>query len=449
MPWDECRLVVARLARPASAWGYPAEALPLETRVLGRENIAYNSPQFSPDSQWLAFASDESGWRSLWVTQVGAEDLRGAAERLDLGPGEIGGPDWVPGQAKLRWAADGRALYAIRRHQSKGHLMRAAWPDKTVSEIETGWPWLTDLNLAGETLVMLAERPTHPTVVLTVDARTGQATPRATSAVGITGAADVVEPRIITWPTGAGVDASGVFYPAQGVEGPRPLIVLVHGGPTSERGLAWEPEAQYFATRGWHVVLVNHRGGSGFGRAFQDMLNGQWGVVDVEDARGAAEHLVAAGLADARRLVITGGSAGGYTTLMALTQAPDFWAAGVSRAGIGLMYDIVAASHRFEKYYEWSLMGPLPEMGALWKERSPLTHARKVKAPVLLFHGRQDNVVGVQQSIDFVEAVRRQGGVAELVIYEEEGHSFAREENRRDQIEKTERFLDKYVLSQQ
>jgi dipeptidyl aminopeptidase/acylaminoacyl peptidase len=113
------------------------------------------------------------------------------------------------------------------------------------------------------------------------------------------------------------------------------------------------------------------------------------------------------------------------------------------------MYDIVAASHRFEKYYEWSLMGPLPEMGALWKERSPLTHARKVKAPVLLFHGRQDNVVGVQQSIDFVEAVRRQGGVAELVIYEEEGHSFAREENRRDQIEKTERFLDKYVLSQQ
>jgi dipeptidyl aminopeptidase/acylaminoacyl peptidase len=272
---------------------------------------------------------------------------------------------------------------------------------------------------------------------------------RATSAVGITGAGDVVAPRIISWATEAGVDASGVLYPAQGAEGPRPLMVLVHGGPTSERGLAWEPEAQYFATRGWHVVLVNHRGGSGFGRAFQDLLNGQWGVVDVEDARGAAEHLVAAGLADPRRLVITGGSAGGYTTLMALTQDPDFWAAGVSRAGIGHMYDIVAASHRYEKHYEWTLIGPLPETGPLWKERSPLTHARRVKAPVLLFHGRKDNVVGVQQSIDFAEAVRRQGGVAELVIYDEEGHSFTREATRRDQIEQTERFLDKYVLSQQ
>jgi dipeptidyl aminopeptidase/acylaminoacyl peptidase len=135
--------------------------------------------------------------------------------------------------------------------------------------------------------------------------------------------------------------------------------------------------------------------------------------------------------------------------MMALTQDPDFWAAGVARAGIGRMYDIVAASHRYEKYYEWTLMGPLPETGALWKERSPLTHVRQVKAPVLLFHGRKDNVVGVQQSIDFAEAVRRQGGVAELVIYEDEGHSFTREATRRDQIEKVEAFLDKYVLSQQ
>jgi dipeptidyl aminopeptidase/acylaminoacyl peptidase len=349
----------------------------------------------------------------------------------------------------MRWAADGRALYAIRRHQSRGHLMRAVWPEKTVAEIETGWSWLTDLNLGGETLAVLAERPTHPMVVLTVDTRSGQATPRATSAVGIMGPADLVEPRIITWPAGAGLDASGVFYPAQAADGPRPLMVLVHGGPTSERGLAWEPQAQYFATRGWHVVLLNHRGGSGFGRVFQDQLTGQWGVVDVADARGAAEHLVAAGQADPQRLVITGTSAGGYTTLMALAQDPDFWAAGVSSAGIGLMYDIVAVSHRFEKYYEWTLMGPLPETGALWKERSPLTHVRKVKAPVLLFHGRKDNVVGVQQSIDFAEAVRRRGGVAELVLYDDEGHTFAREATRRDQIEQMERFLDKYVLSQQ
>jgi dipeptidyl aminopeptidase/acylaminoacyl peptidase len=452
MPWDESRIVVAAMPKPAAEWSQPAEALPPETRRLSKSGVSFSSPQFSPNSQYLAYCSDESGWRSLWVTPIGASDLQAAAERLDLGPGEVGGPDWVPGQAKLRWAADGRALYAIRRHQSRGHLIRVSWPDKAVTEIETGWTWLTDLNLCGERLALLAERPTHPMVVLTVDTRTGQIAPRATSAVGLTGPDDVVEASLVAWPAESGVAVSGVFYHAQpgpGREGPRPLLVVVHGGPTSERGLGWEAQAQYFATRGWHVVLVNHRGGSGFGRAFQDLLNGQWGVVDVQDARGAAEHLVAAGLADPTRLVITGASAGGYTTLMALTQAPDFWAAGVSSAGIGQMYDIVAASHRFEVHYEWTLIGPLPEAGPLWKERSPLTHVRQVRAPVLLFHGRKDNVVAAQQSIEFAEAVKRQGGVAELVLYDEEGHVFAREATRRDQIERMERFLDKYVLCRQ
>jgi len=176
------------------------------------------------------------------------------------------------------------------------------------------------------------------------------------------------------------------------------------------------------------------------------MLNGQWGVVDVEDARTGAEHLINAGLADPQRLVIMGGSAGGYTTLMALTQQPDFWAAGVSLFGVGDLYELKQGTHRFEVNYEQTLIGRLPEAGPLWKQRSPLTHVKNVRAPVLLFHGKDDKAVPHQQSVDFAEAVRRSGGVAELVSYEGEGHGFVNEATRRDMIEKTERFLDKYVI---
>jgi dipeptidyl aminopeptidase/acylaminoacyl peptidase len=223
----------------------------------------------------------------------------------------------------------------------------------------------------------------------------------------------------------------------------------MHGGPTSQVPLTWMPQAQYFATRGWHYLIVNHRGGTGFGRAYQDLLRGRWGVVDLEDARTGAEHVLQNRGADPKRVAITGGSAGGYATLWALTQQPDFWAAGVALFPLAQIYDAVMGSHRFERHYEESLIGRLPEAGALWRERSPITHVEKVRAPVLLFHGTADKAVPYQQSVDFEEAVRRRGGVAELVSYEGEGHGFARESNRRDMMERMEQFLDKYVLSSQ
>jgi dipeptidyl aminopeptidase/acylaminoacyl peptidase len=448
MPWDEARLVTARLARPTGESELPAHLLPLTTSTVARPGTAYASPQFSPDGRWLAYTSDETGWRSLWVADAGADDLRASAVRVDTGPGEIGGPDWVANQIKMRWSEDSRSLWALRRHQSRTHLLRVDWPAQTVSEIETGWTWLADLNVGAGQAVFIGARPTQPETIVTLDLASGAQQPRATSAVGLTPAAELIEPRVINWATANGLETWGIFYEAAG-DGPRPLIVHVHGGPTSERPLTWEPQAQYFATRGWHYLELNHRGGTGFGRAYQDMLTGQWGVVDIEDARSGAEHLVQTGLADRQRLVITGSSAGGYSTLMALTQQPDFWTAGVSFAGIAAFYDLKQGSHRFEVNYEDKLLGRLPEAAATWVQRSPLTHAAKVRAPVLLFHGGQDKAVPTKQSVDYAEAVRRGGGVAELVIYEEEGHSFTREHNRRDMYIRMEQFLEKYVVNLQ
>jgi dipeptidyl aminopeptidase/acylaminoacyl peptidase len=354
----------------------------------------------------------------------------------------------VPGDVKLRWAEDGQAIFAIRRHQSRGQLLRLSWPASTVAEIETGCTWLTGLAVEAGRLAFIGGRPREPEGVFTVDLATGVVTPRATDAVGVTDPETLIEPQVISWPTAGGETAWGLFYPAPAA-GPQPLIVAVHGGPTSERGLTWNAQAQYFATRGWHYLEVNHRGGTGFGRAYQNRLDGQWGVVDVEDARSGAEHLIAAGLADAGRLAITGHSAGGYTTMMALTADPEFWTAGIALSGISHMYDAVHGAHRFEVKYEDAIIGPLPAAGRLWMERSPLAHADQVRRPILLFHGRRDKAVPTQQSIDFAEAVRRRGGTAELVIFEDEGHSFYREANLRAIYETMERFLDKYVLCQQ
>ncbi len=448
MPWDEARLVIARLARPSGGSDLPAQMLPLMTTTIARPGVAYASPQFSPDGLWFTYTSDETGWRSLWVADTGVDDLAASAVRVDTGPGEIGGPDWVPNLIKMRWSSDSRSLYALRRHASRTHLLRATWPEQLVSEIATGWTFLSDLSVRDGRLLFIGARPTQPDTLVTLDTATGEQSARATSAVGLTNPAELIEPRVIQWKTVGDLEAWGIFYEAAG-PGPRPLIVHIHGGPTSERPLTWEPQAQYFATRGWHYLELNHRGGTGFGRAYQDMLVGQWGVVDVEDARSGAEHLVQAGLADPQRLVVTGSSAGGYTTLMALTQQPDFWTAGVSIAGVAEFYDLKQGSHRFEANYEASLLGPLPEAGALWLARSPLTHAGRVRAPVLLFHGGQDKVALTRQSAAFAEAVRRNGGVAELVIYEDEGHSFTRDQNRRDMYIKIEQFLEKYAINLQ
>jgi len=448
MPWDECRVVVARLARPIGECGLAALALPLSTRVLARPHVAYASPQFSPDGQYLAYTSDESGWRSLWVAALDDGDLREHARCLDTGPGEIGGPDWRPSEIKLRWADDSRAIYAIRRHESRGSLVRVAWPEGTSTALDTGYTWLGSLNAGHGRLTFIAGRSRQPDGVMTFDPDTRLTTQWATDAVGVTDASTLVEPEVFSWPTAGGGVSWGLLYrtPASGV---RPLIVSVHGGPTSERGLEWDAQAQYFVSRGWHYLEVNHRGGTGFGRAYQDLLNGQWGIVDVQDAHSGAERLVAQGLADPQRLVITGHSAGGYTTMMALATDPDFWTAGVALSGISHMYDSTIGCHRFEVNYNNSMVGPLPATAARWMERSPLVHVKNVCKPILLFHGAKDKAVPTRQSIDFAEAVRRNGGTAELVIFEDEGHSYVREANLRTVYETMERFLDKYVVNLQ
>jgi dipeptidyl aminopeptidase/acylaminoacyl peptidase len=452
MPWDQSRIRIVRFARAIPACTTLFEVAPLTpVATIAKENASYAAPQWSPDGSRFSFQSDASGWRSLWI---GDADGRGAA-RVDTGEGEIGLADWLPGRAGFRWSDDGKAIYAVRSRRSQDSLLRIDPSAGKVEEIQSGYTDIQGLQVRGHSLAYSATSYSTPAVIVTRradGARPGGEVVRASAAVGLVDAASLAKPEVISWETAGGARSWGIYVPPAGPDAartPRPLIVFVHGGPTSQVPLSWQAQAQYFATRGWHYLMVNHRGGTGYGRAYQDQLRGGWGVVDLEDARSGAEHVLKSHGADRSRVAITGGSAGGYSTLWALTQQPDFWTAGIALFPLAHIYDAVVGAHRFERHYEEGLFGRLPEAGPLWQERSPITHVDRVRAPLLLFHGTEDKAVPCQQSVDFAEAMRRRGATVELVTYEGEGHGFAKEANRRDMIERMERFLDKYVLTLQ
>lgn len=448
MPWDESRIAIASFASATPGADSAARLLPVTVRTIAQPDVAHGAPLFSPDGSTLAFISDASGWHSLHV----ADPDGGSIHRLDTGEGEIGEPDWVPGRYPYRWSPDGRSIVAVRNRGGWASLLRISWPAGVVRDLPTGSTWIESLDVGpGGHLLFLASGPQTPTSLVTMDGDGDSPVPRATGAIGLVDSASLAPAEPVSWQTEGAAPCHGLLVRAIGpkASGPPPLLVMIHGGPTSLAVAAWSPFVQYFATRGWSCLLPNHRGSTGHGRAYQDLLRGQWGVVDVEDARTGARHLVELGAADPDRLVIHGGSAGGYTTLMALARDPDFWAAGVSLFGIADLYGLKSGSHRFELNYEEALLGKLPGAGPLWKERSPLTHAGNVRSPLLLFHGTEDKAVPHQQSVDFAAAIRARGGIAELISYQGEGHGFGREANRRDMLEKMERFLDRYVIARQ
>ena len=202
-----------------------------------------------------------------------------------------------------------------------------------------------------------------------------------------------------------------------------PLLVMSHGGPTSAADRALNLRTRYYTSRGWAVVDVNYGGSTGFGRAYRERLNGRWGIVDVEDCVAAVDHLVAAGRVDPNRVAIRGGSAGGYTTLAALTFTNRF-RAGASHYGIGDLEQLARDTHKFESRYTDSLVGPYPEARDLYVARSPIHHVDRLACPVIFFQGLEDKIVPPNQSEAMVHALRRKGIAVAYLAFEGEQHGF-------------------------
>jgi dipeptidyl aminopeptidase/acylaminoacyl peptidase len=224
------------------------------------------------------------------------------------------------------------------------------------------------------------------------------------------------------------------------------MIVYVHGGPTDQTRADWNPRIAFWVSRGWAVLAVNYRGSSGYGRAYREALDGQWGVHDVSDVAAGIRHAGREGWCDPNRVVLLGGSAGGFTVLLVCARHGDLVAAGVSLFGVADLFALAETTHRFESRYLDSLVGALPRHARRYRERSPVAHASSISVPMLVLQGRDDKVVPLAQSDAMVAAMRSAGAEVEYEVYDGEGHGFRRLANIADEYERTERFLNRHVL---
>jgi dipeptidyl aminopeptidase/acylaminoacyl peptidase len=255
-----------------------------------------------------------------------------------------------------------------------------------------------------------------------------------------------VEPRPVTWAADDGATVHGLLFAPPDVTAP-PLLVHLHGGPTDQSRVEWSPRLQYWVARGWAVLAPNPRGSTGYGRDYAQALRGGWGDRDVADVLAGIRAAVAAGGADGARIALVGGSAGGYAALLAAVRAPDVVQAVVASYPVTDLAALAADTHRFERHYNDSLVGPVPGAAAIWRDRSPITHAAALRVPTLVLQGDTDPVVPLAQSVAFVDAVSAAGGDVDLHVYAGEGHVWKRSATIADALSRTDDFLTRKVLS--
>jgi len=278
-------------------------------------------------------------------------------------------------------------------------------------------------------VVVLAGSPTIASEIARIDLATGEREVLERSIAELPPLGYLSVPESISYPSANGRTAYAFFYPptSQDVRAPEgekpPLIVISHGGPTGMAASTLSLKTQFWTSRGFGVLDVNYGGSTGFGRAFRDALKGQWGIVDVEDCIAGARHLVAQGLADRERLIIRGSSAGGLTTLCALTFH-DVFKLGASYYGVSDLKGLDDDSHKFESHYNEYLIAPKAQAEAVYAERSPINHTGRLSRPMIFFQGLDDKVVPPQQSEAMVNALRQRGIPVEYIALEGEGHGF-------------------------
>jgi len=398
----------------------------------GEESIF--QPAWSPAGD-LHFVSDRTGWWNLY------RERDGEVQALHPAEAEFGWPQWQFGMSTYGFLADGR-IACIWERDGVQHV--ALLDPESGELIDLDVPQTAirpSLDVEGDRVAFVGGGPSIPDqiVVLDVTARSIDVL-RSSSSVEIDEGYLSV-PRQIEFPTEGGVTAFAHFYPprnrdAAGPDGERPpLIVMSHGGPTSEATPAFSLDMQFWTSRGFAVVDVNYGGSTGFGRAFRQRLNGNWGIVDTADCIAAARWLAEQGEVDGGRLLITGGSAGGYTTLCALTMHDGF-AAGTSYFGLADLESFVTGgTHKFESRYLFTLVGPYPEEAERYRARSPINFTDGISCPMLLLQGADDRVVPPAQAEIMVEALRRKSMPYAYIVFEGEQHGFRKAESNQRALE--------------
>lgn len=419
MPWDGTELWIAEL----DGIGLPGAP----RRIAGGPSESVFQPEWDAEGA-LYFVSDQSGFWNLYRWD-GARITPLCPRRADFGA-----PQWMFGMSTYCPLPDGDLLCSL----TESGLWRLGRRSHTTGDLrllELPYTEYASLRAAPGGAALLAASPEQPTTLMYFDIQTEQLCPlRQFGATPTRGDAALngsrfSEPQAVEYPTSGGVRAHALYYPPThpDFEGPTderpPLLVRVHGGPTSQASTALNLRTQYWTSRGFALLEVNYRGSSGYGREYRDALRGQWGLADVDDCIAGARFLAERGLADPERMCISGGSAGGYTSLAALTFH-DVFAAGAIYYGVSDLSALARDTHKFESHYLEGLVGPWPDMRSRYEERSPLLHLDRLKKPVAFFHGLQDKVTPPNQATAIVEALVRRGVPVAFLPFPDEGHGF-------------------------
>lgn len=418
MPWDGTELWLADL----DGDGAPVNA----RQIAGGPRESIFQPEWSPDGV-LYFVSDRTGWWNLYRWRDGE------AEALRPMEAEFGEPQWTFGQRTYAFISPLRIICAYAKDGAE-HLALLDTDSGDWREVASPYTAIGGVCADERQVVFHAGAPDRFAAIVRLDLASGAFTvlKQASDLPLDPGYISVAQP--IAFPTEGGQTAYGFFYPPRNrdfaaPEGERPpLLVMSHGGPTGATSSALSLKIQFWTSRGIAVLDVNYGGSTGYGRAYRERLNGQWGIVDVDDCVNGARYLAQQGLVDGARLMITGGSAGGYTTLCALTFR-DVFKAGTSYYGVSDAEALARDTHKFESRYLDNLIGPYPERRDLYIQRSPVHFADRINAPLILLQGLEDVIVPPSQSEAMFAAVRAKGLPAAYVAFEGEQHGFRKAEN--------------------
>ena len=412
MAWDSSTVWTASLADPSDA-----------TAVYSRDGVSAQHPLWVADDT-LAFTTDEHGY---WNWRIDG----GPQWRVDR---DCDGPTWVlnPPAAAV---VDDRYLVSVDYVDGCGHLAR--WDTHTgeVSHLLKGTTDIESVSSSHGEVYVVAQWADRPATLTAIESDGV----RAQLAGSSDGHEDGAVAPVSHWTEGpAGPVQAWLYLPDSPTP---PLIVFTHGGPTAMATASFDPGIQFWVSRGFAVVDVNYSGSTGFGRAYRDRLRGQWGELDVADAAAVVTSITSQGLADPARVAITGGSAGGFTTLKSLVST-DVYSAGISRYGIGYLPTLATDTHKAESRYLDSLIAPWPEGRDLYEARSPINHLDNLKTPMLILQGLDDKVVPPNQAEQMADAVRSAGLPVALLMFEGEGHGFHTMAARRASLEAQVSFLE-------
>ena len=435
MPWDASRVKLGTLSGGAQI------NLQSEHLIAGGEGKSASYPCFSPDGRWLSYIVRNGDWDDLVIYDLKSHThhtvVRGEGFHLRL-------PEWTQGLRAYAWKGDSRFIVYTRYARGRASLWVVEIRSRKSYPLNIhGIQWVTQVDSSpmSDAVVFLGSSPSQPRQIciqhnekiefLQLKPESGQEWKN-------------IQPQEVAFQTADGSTAYAFLYmPYENCENQCPLVIHIHGGPTSAFTLSFSTDAHWFTSRGYAYAQLNYRGSSGYGYAYQEALRHQWGIVDVEDTYYLAKHLINQEVALPQKVVLIGSSAGGYTLLRALIRYPGFFKAGICSYPVSDLLADAQNTHKFERYYHRFLTGDLSKNRERFLERSPIHSIDRIRDPIALFHGDKDKVVSVEQTLQIYGKLKACGTPCELKIYEGEGHGFREPQNVEDFYQRIEHFLAK------